>query len=133
MSMQVERSTADQVRKRLEEAKRRKKTGNAGRMFGSNEVDDTEDGDRGKHVPDGMSKQDLVGGSAKGYDDDDEEEDDDAIEDVGLGTIIVEEGEQENGDGDRGKKKNGDDADDELDPEFVAMMGFGGFGGSKKS
>lgn len=93
MTMRVEKSTADQVRKRLEEARRKKKGGGVG-------------GNEEEYVPDGLTKEQL----AKGGDDDDDDHND-------------EDGEE---------KEEEREENDEVDTEFAAMMGFGGFGGSKK-
>ena len=116
MSMNVEKSTVDQVKKRLEEVKQRKKQGGArgsgggtrgegaGRRLEQGEEDGDEDGDDDTHVPDGMNKEELkkqgegVGGSDDYSDDDDE-----------------------------------DKEEEDIDPDLAAMMGFGGFGGSKKN
>jgi U4/U6.U5 tri-snRNP component SNU23 len=115
MSMTVEKSTADQVRKRLEEAKRRKKlggSGSGGRKEG--EADELEE-----HIPDGMDKEKLRKEN-DAIDSEDEEDNEDQQEGGGLGGLATD------GDG-------GEEDEDEEEDDFAAMMGFGGFGGSKKS
>ena len=97
MSMRVEQSTVDQVRKRLEEAKRRKQGDGGG---GGGE-------DAQEYVPDGMSKEQLRKEGAGKEDVEDEAED--------------------------GEEGGGDEEEEDEEDEFAAMMGFGGFGGSKKT
>lgn len=92
MSMRVEKSSADQVRKRLEEAKRKKR----------GEAPSAEDEDG--YVPDGMSKAELAKQSGGNEGEDDEER----------------------------KEEEEEEEEAVVDPEFEAMMGFGGFGSSKK-
>lgn len=118
MSMTVEKSTADQVRKRLEEAKRRKKFGGNGSSSGgggAGSVGNREEANElEEHIPDGMDKEKLKKeNDAINSDDDEEEQGEGGIAHAGDG-----EEEEEEGDG--------------VDPDFAAMMGFGGFGGSKK-
>ncbi len=111
MSMVVEKSTADQVRKRLEEAKRRKKLGGGnGNNKNRNEEDELEE-----HIPDGMDKERLK----KENDAIDSDEEDEIQEGEGAGRLPVE-------------TTNNVDDEEGVDPDFAAMMGFGGFGGSKK-
>ena len=65
MSMTVEKSTADQVRKRLEEVKRRKKlggTGGGGAGGGSSGNIRNEESELEAHIPDGMEKERLAFG-----------------------------------------------------------------------
>lgn len=86
MSMNVERSTTEQVRSRLEEVKKIKERG-----CGSDEV----------YVADGFNKEQL---------------------------------EKQEAEDRKHRRKNALDSEDEeeMDPEMAAMMGFGGFGTSKK-
>ena len=119
MSMQVEKSTVDQVRKRIEEVKKRKK-GSIARAG-----DDVAD-----HVPDGMDKAQF---KKEKVGEDSESEDEDEKIDKGLEALI----EGTAGGEDRGAMAVAGDEEEEeeegMDPDFAAMMGFGGFGGSKKS
>lgn len=116
MSMTVEKSTADQVRKRLEEAKRRKKFGGNGNGSGGGGAGSDGTREQGneleEHIPDGMDKEKLKKEN-DAIDSEDDEEDQEG------GGIIASAG-------------DGEDEDDGIDPDFAAMMGFGGFGGSKK-
>eukprot|EP00887_Chlorella_sp_A99_P006884 scaffold2.g6884.t1 len=87
MSMRVEQSTAEQVRNKLEEVKKKKNKG---------EGEET-------YAPDGFEKQ-------------------------------VQQQQQE--EEERRKRRRGGDSgeeeEEEVDPELAAMMGFGGFGSSKR-
>lgn len=124
MSMTVEKSTADQVRKRLEEAKRRKKLGGGGSSgaLGGGGVNRNEEKELVEHIPDGMDKERLK----KENDAIDSEDKDEEEEEGGGVNFAVASG---NGDGENDKDEEDEDG---VDPDFAAMMGFGGFGGSKK-
>ncbi|KAL4514908.1 hypothetical protein Ndes2526A_g03741 [Nannochloris sp. 'desiccata'] len=121
MSMTVEKSTADQVRKRLEEAKRRKKLGGTGSASGGGGAGSNGNREEGneleEHIPDGMDKEKLKKENDAINSDDEEEED---RERGGIAMAGV------------GDANGRDEEGDEIDPDFAAMMGFGGFGGSKK-
>lgn len=115
MSMRVEKSTADQVRKRLEEAKKRRR--------GEAIVEDARDVD---HVPDGMNRTALLTEAAHAGTEEESDEED-AAADGGAANVqqlVVQEQEEDD--------ENPDD-EDSMDPDLAAMMGFGGFGGGKKS
>lgn len=89
MSMRVEKSTAEQVRNRLEEVKKQKQGG------GSSALDFAPDGFEQLAAAQQQKEEDLRSGK-------------------------------------RRKAESEDEEDEELDPEMAAMMGFGGFGTSKK-
>jgi U4/U6.U5 tri-snRNP component SNU23 len=117
MSMRVEKSTADQVRRRLEEAKRRKR--------GEMEVGNAEE-----YVPDGMNREELrlQGGDIL------EEDDQDKGVDNTRGSIVIVSPEEE-GDNRKGKEEDADqnqEGEEGGGADIAALMGFGGFGGSKK-
>lgn len=109
MNMEVEKSTVDQVRKRLEEAKRRKREGGGG--AGDLSVAD--------HVPDGMNKAKLLKEEAEATSSD---------SDSGSGSDEEDSDDESGGGGEAAEEE-----EDGMDPDMAAMMGFGGFGGSKKS
>lgn len=121
MSMTVEKSTADQVRKRLEEAKRRKKFGSNGSSSGGGGAGSDGNREEGneleEHIPDGMDKEKLKKENDAIDSDDDDEEDQ---EEGGIAHADDGDGEEEEEEGEG------------VDPDFAAMMGFGGFGGSKR-
>lgn len=122
MSMNVEKSTVDQVRKRLEEAKAKKK----GNRPGSG--DDLED-----HVPDGMDKAQFK--KEKAGEDSESEEGEEEEFDKGLDTLIEGTTTREDLDhkGGAAGAEEEEEEEDGVDPDFAALMGFGGFGGSKKT
>jgi U4/U6.U5 tri-snRNP component SNU23 len=119
MSMTVEKSTADQVRKRLEDAKRRKKAGSNGGNGVSGNGDREGGNELEEHIPDGMDKERLrKEKDAIVSDEEDQQEE-------GEGGLVIANGGSNDDD-------NEEDDEDGVDPDFAAMMGFGGFGGSKK-
>jgi U4/U6.U5 tri-snRNP component SNU23 len=116
MSMRTERSTTDQVRKRLNELKERKKKSSSANLS-AKEGEESEE----VHVPDGMSKADLSIGQEKlgrgGINDDGDEED-------------------THSEGECDKEEEEEDAelskDASEDIDVASLMGFGNFGGGVK-
>lgn len=98
MSMRVERSTAEQVRVRLEELKKKKGKGGSG--------DEEEE-----YIPDGLSKAQI------------EKEEQQHKEEQRKKEAAAPENDT----------KEEEEEEEEVDPEFATMMGFSGFGTSKKN
>lgn len=114
MSMRTERSTTDQVRKRLNELKERKKKSSTATLS-AKEGEESED----VHVPDGMSKAELSVGQEK----------------LGARGIHCSDEEDTHSEGECEEKEEqdiepGKDASEDID--VASLMGFGNFGGGVK-
>lgn len=110
MTMRVEKSTAEQVRKRLQEAKRRKR----GELV-------TDTGDE-KYIPDGFDRVKILS-------------DEKALKEKGE-HIAVEADEKESSSETEIRAADEQERNSKLpdiDEEAMAIMGFAGFGGSKKN
>lgn len=120
MSMQTERSTTEQVRRRLEEMKKRKKGSSSLRS-------NIEKGEEHDHIPDGMSKTELLSAGHRDdfeheeeVDEEEEEEEKEEGDDPAAGVVV---GGQDN-------ETSKELASEEID--VAALMGFGNFGGGVK-